>query len=86
MGQHIVEGAMEDLSDRHYVDIEPHEAAFIRTAIKVALAALAAQAGHPPSEAEQGSLRFAFGCALGAMDAPAGLARLDEKLAVAEKA
>ena len=64
-------------------DIEPHGAAFIRAAIRVAWAAWAAQAGERPSGEDIGALMFAFGSALGAMHGP-GLARLDEKLAVAE--
>jgi hypothetical protein len=76
---------MGDLSDRHYVDVEPHEATFIRAAIKVAWAAWAAQAGDPPSEAEKGRVMLAYGGALGTVG-PAGLALLDQKLAVAENA
>lgn len=75
---------MEDLRDRHYVDVEPHEATFILAAIDVARAASAAHAGDPPSEAEIGRLMFAFDSALGAMGGPAGLAQLGKKLAVAE--
>jgi len=55
----------------------------MRAAISVALAAHAAHGGDPPSEADIGARMFALGLTLGAMT-PAGLARLDQKLAVAE--
>lgn len=75
---------MDDVRDRHYVEIEPQEATFLRAAMSLAHAAAATHAGHSLSEADNDRLMWAFGSALGAVNGPAGLARLDEKLAVAE--